>query len=873
MHEADSGLNITGNPYLLPTNVKPTEYGIVLEPNFDHLTFSGAEAILLNVLEPTQCITLHALNLLVHNVQVSDTSDAFEKEPVGKKVAAMTYDEKFQTISIHLDEPLEPGNAYVFLEFAGALQDNMRGLYVWHDEEGRAGLATQFEPTDARRMIPCFDQPNMKATFQLSVVVPKELQAFSNMPGEKHVDLESNKLVLFPPTPPISSYLLFFAVGNLECTEKVDSDGTPIRAWTTPGEKEKGRFAVDVACNTLPYYANEVFKRKCFVPKMDMFGFPEFEAGAMENPGAVAYRATALLIDPKNDSVSARKRVAEVVMHEFAHMWFGDEVTMEWWDDLWLNEAFATYMADVARAKFFPQWNIWESFLVNNLFRAFKEDSLRATKPIQVPLQSPGEINENFGAMAYSKGSAVLRMIEDVVSTPVFFAGVQRYLARHSLGNAKTKDLWQALEEESGMPIGNIMPCFTEQAGCPVVIVERAPFGDNKRSSLIMVQERFLSDGSTDSTQWNIPIRYSTQSQKTADVFFLKNKYDASLVVSARDDEWIKLNPGQTGYYRVLYDDAMQQQLHKATECHEISDIDALGLLNDLTVLASAGYKETAEALDALRYYTNRKNPNIWMVIAMFLSNVKNITTQRLELIEHEEAFGVFARRTLRPMAESLGWDARPEDSDLDKELRATLIETMGLFGDRKTIAEAQRRFNNMIAGGASFDANLHQAVYRIVANSMGMEGFEKLVALYRANEKDAREREWILRALGKLTDPEAVAKALEFSTSREVKDQDAWFPIVSFGANIQVWEFIKKHWVMYEQRFGEGMTLGRIAEFPASNFATSEMERDVKEFFQSHVVESAKRAMKRAVEAIRANVEWARRDSENLSRWLAKQK
>ena len=478
----------TSNPYRLPADVRPTTYELTLTPDLDSFTFEAEASIHLEVLEPASHIVANAAELAIASAEVTPAG--------GATLAARSVelDEEAERVTFVLDGELPGGPATLRARFTGVLNDQLRGFYRSQyeasDGSKRYLATTQFEATDARRAFPCWDEPAVKATYKVTLIIPEGLSAVSNMPIESETPVAGGKKALvFQETPKMSTYLLAFVIGDLASVEAKASDGTLVRVWATRGKEEQGRFAVENSVKLLDYF-NDYFGVSYPLPKMDHIAVPDFAAGAMENWGAITYRETALLFDPQNSAAAARQRIMEVVSHEMAHMWFGDLVTMEWWDDLWLNESFASWMGDKAVDRLYPEWNMWTQFVSQDTSAGLSLDGLANSHPIEADVKDPAEIRELFDAISYSKGGATLRMIEEYLGEEAFRQGLRAYISAHQYGNAKGADLWTALEEASGKPVTAIMNSWIRQTGYPIIDVEAKR--EDGEARLTVSQRRFL---------------------------------------------------------------------------------------------------------------------------------------------------------------------------------------------------------------------------------------------------------------------------------------------------------------------------------------------------------------------------------------------
>ena len=545
------------SPYRLPTNARPTAYRLTLTPDLQNFTFSGSVDIDVEVAEPTGRILLNAAELQISAATATVAS--------GQSIAAtgIILDEKRERASLVFPNSIPAGQATLSIEFTGILNDQLRGFYrcSYADADGvdQWMAATQFEATDARRALPCWDEPAAKATFQLALRIPAHLTAVSNtLPESETPAGEGVKEVRFAPTPKMSTYLLAFVVGDLASVEERAPNGTLVRIWATRGKEEQGHFALETAVDLLAYL-DFYFGIPYPLEKLDHIALPDFAAGAMENWGAITYREIALLFDPVNSAANTRQRIAEIVAHEMAHMWFGDLVTMEWWDDLWLNESFASWMGNKAVDHIRPEWDMWTQFVFQDTNGGLSLDGLKNSHPIEMQVTNPAEIGELFDAISYNKGGAVLRMLEDFLGAETFREGIHHYLKSHQYGNARTEDLWASLEQVSGQPITRIMNTWIKQAGYPVLQVSDADAAENGGKALTLSQSRFLYDGllgsdEADDSRWQVPVSIRQAGDEAKSTALMEDETLQAALAAADATGWVKVNAGQTGFYRVNYD-------------------------------------------------------------------------------------------------------------------------------------------------------------------------------------------------------------------------------------------------------------------------------------------------------------------------------
>ena len=558
---------------ILPDHVRPVHYDLTLTPNFDDFTFDGEVDITVRMQPGTTEIVLNCAEIDIKSAAVSWTDTDGEHT---QEAGSIAYDAEVETAAISIaGTPAYGlvGNQHLRMSFTGELNDKLRGFYrsQYTNPEGETAYlaTTQFEATDARRSLPCWDEPAVKATFQVTLNVPAEMAAVSNTPiiEERPGPTAGVKTVVFDTTPIMSTYLLAYVIGDLTHIEKEAADGTVVGIWMTRGKEEQGQFALDTSVKLLSFF-NDYFGIPYPLPKLDHLAIPDFAAGAMENWGCVTYRETALLVDPENSSAGTRQRVAEVVAHEMAHMWFGDLVTMDWWDDLWLNESFATWVGTKAVDWLFPEWSMWTQFVNMDTNRAFNLDGLKNSHPIEQEVLNPAEVSQLFDAISYSKGGSVLRMLEHFLSPSAFRQGLNIYLNRHSYANARTTDLWRALEESSGQPVNTIMSSWTGQTGYPVLDV--AASATEGGLALEVKQERFVFDsvlgddtGDDEEQVWPVPLTVTAAGAGVTAT--LVNAASDTVTVSApAEPDWFKVNPDQTGFYRVNYTDTDWDRLAPA---------------------------------------------------------------------------------------------------------------------------------------------------------------------------------------------------------------------------------------------------------------------------------------------------------------------
>lgn len=864
-------MTTTPSFYQLPDNAIPLKYSLTLTPDLELFTFSGEENIEIEITQPTTKLVVNAAE-----IEVKSASLVLQGGNV-IRIASIDYDEPKETVTFSLANSVEPGRARLDVEFTGILNDRLHGFYrsTYQSPDGqqRTMAATQFEPTDARRAFPCWDEPSIKASFEVTLVVPQNVAAVSNMPIVAEAHLENGtKNIRYQETPKMSTYLLAFIVGEMESIEATTDGGTLIRVFTTPGKVEQGRFALDVAVRLLDYY-NDYFGIPFPLEKLDHLAIPDFAAGAMENWGAITYREVALLYDPDNSASAAKERIAEVVAHEMAHMWFGDLVTMAWWNDLWLNESFASWMAFKAVDQLFPEWNMWTQFIAMDLNAGMALDGLENSHPIEQEVKDPSEINQLFDAISYSKGASIIRMLEQFISPETFRQGLHDYLANHTYGNARGIELWQAMQDVSGQPIVAMMASWIGQTGYPVVEAKIDRSQDTWRVDLH--QQRFLYAGlKEDSTLWQVPVAVVSGETSSQDrmvlgersaVLHLQNSTPSSAAT------WIKLNPGHTAFYRTVYEDSDWVALIAAVESQELSASDRLGLEADAYALARARVISATQFLELANAYRNEEEFAVWADLVGSLRAVDMLVAQE----SVSEEYRALARDILRPVVRKMGWDPVPGESHLNAMLRNTVIGGLGAFGDQEILEEASHRFLRYLEDPSSLPADIRSVVYGLAAQNGDTNTYESIHNLAK-EEQFQEERLRLYGALTRFSSGELINQTLGLSLTDEVRSQDTVSLITQTTGNRNrgtrlAWDFVKENWTEMDRRYGQGgFAMMRLVSM-AGGFTTIEEHHEVEEFFKEHPVPSATRTIQQALERIDLNAKWLDRNRDELTAWFQK--
>ncbi|ALC43653.1 Psa [Drosophila busckii] len=852
----------------LPNNVVPKHYELLLQPDLKAFTFTGKTIVQITVNEPSTRIILNALDITIDSAE-------FQYDCEKLKPNSISYSKDNETATLEFIEEIPPCAGVLYMTFTGELNDKMKGFYrskyfTAAGEERYAGV-TQFEATDARRCFPCWDEPAIKATFDITLVVPKDRVALSNMPVMKEDELPGDmRRVRFDRTPIMSTYLVAVVVGEYDYVEGKSTDGVIVRVFTPVGKKEQGQFALEVATKVLPYYKS-YFNIAYPLPKMDLIAISDFSAGAMENWGLVTYRETFVLVDPKNTSLMRKQSIALTVGHEIAHQWFGNLVTMEWWTHLWLNEGYASFVEFLCVHHLFPEYDIWTQFVTDMYTRALELDSLKNSHPIEVPVGHPSEIDEIFDEISYNKGASVIRMLHDYIGEDDFRKGMNLYLTRHQYKNTCTEDLWEALQEASSKNVAAVMSSWTQYKGFPVVSVESEQKNETQRI-LRLKQSKFTADGSKadEDCLWVVPISVSTSRNPTqiAKTFLLEKSSMEVVLDGVSADDWIKINPGTVGYYRTRYSQDMLEKLLPAVENMELPPLDRLGLIDDMFAMVQAGQARTDEVLQLVGSYRNETNYTVWTAISNSLANL-HILISHTDLMDD---FNTFGRALYEPVAARLGWEPRDNENHLDTLLRSLVLTRLVSFRSPDIIEEARKRFHSHVNGTKPLPADLRSTCYKAVLQDGDEKIFEEMLSLYRTTDLH-EEQDRISRALGCIGDVKLLRRVIDFAMSGEVRAQDSVFVIVAVAVNPKgrdmAWEFFKENNKQLLEQYQGGFLLTRLIKYLIENFASEERAREVEEFFKSTQIPGCERTVMQAVETIRLNAAWLDRDSEALSSYL----
>ena len=839
--------------YRLPRTAEPHRYRLTLSPDLDGATFEGRVEIDLTLHEPTTSLVCNAAELTIHESSVEDEE--------GRTIpAGATVDPDEERVVFAVEEELAPGPAVLRCRFSGILNDKLHGFYrsTFRDDAGTEHVVatTQMEATDARRAFPCWDEPDRKAVFEVTLEVADGLAAFSNSPVVAEAPLAGGRrAVRFAPTIKMSTYLVAFIVGPLEATEPRNVDGVAVRVVHVPGRGHLTEHALDVAAHALRFFS-KYFDLPYPGDKLDLVAIPDFAFGAMENLGCVTFRETALLVDTGQAARVELERIADVVSHEIAHMWFGDLVTMRWWNGIWLNEAFATFMEILCVDAYRPTWQRWTSFGLERE-SALAVDGLHSTRPVEYPVGRPEEAEGMFDVLTYQKGGAVLRMLEQYITPEVFRDGVRAYLRRHAHANTDTGDLWDALETVSGEPVREVMDTWIFQGGFPLVRagaeLSQAPFAYRPSSP---------GDDSAIHGPWKVPVIVRSLDGASAPERLLLSEEPATV---AQTTTSAVVNAGGWGFYRVSYPSEHLEALG-----HRLGDLDPLerfNLLTDTWALTLSGSTQLSDFLALSSGLGDDDEPATWQVVAGALGLIDRVASDG-----DREVLAGATRDLLGHRAEALGWERAEGEGERIAGLRALLLRTLGTIGRAGDVRqEALARFDATLQGGSPLDPDLESAVLEVVAAQLRPGDFDLMLERYRKPATPQEEMRY-LYSLSAFPDVALAQRAFALALE-EVRTQNAPFLIHSLLANRvagpTVWQRVTENWDAILGRFPTN-TLSRMVDGVRTLCADPELASSVARFLRDHPLPSGERSVAQTLERLEVNVSFGRHEGPRLGSVLA---
>ncbi len=827
--------------------VIPEHYVIKIEPNLSTFVFYGQETIHVFVRKSTDRITLNSKNLEILSASATSGGRTYG--------ARLSINKVKEEITLHLLHRVK-GKVKIDINFSGRNEDKLYGFYRSSYEykgKKRYLLTTQFEPNDARSAFPCFDEPVLKATFSLSMAIDRSMSAISNMPIKIESDIDNGKkLVEFDITPKMSSYLLYFSVGNFErITKRLGK--IEVGVITVPGRIKQAEMALGFGVKFVEFFQN-YFKIRYPLPKIDLIAVPDFAVGAMENWGAITFREVRLLGDEKKSALQAKQSIASVIAHELAHQWFGDLVTMEWWDDLWLNESFATFMACKALDSVFPEWKMDDQYLLEAVSVAMNSDQLISTHPISVNVKNPAEIEQIFDNISYEKGGSVLYMLENYVGLEVFRKGLHNFLSKNSYSNATKTELWGEISAEARKRGIRDVECIAknwiEMPGYPVVEVSQS------KSTLDLVQNRLTLSTALKSDAWPIPLSYKMQDGSKGSILMLKKR----LRIKIGGNKWVKLNQSQLGFYRASYPEDILEGLGKAIRTGIIQDRDAWGVENDLFFFARSARMHVSEYFDFITKYcmVDSQLLNFGVLSHLiWLCTILEGTNMQAKANAAAASYG-------KAVLGRLTWDSEEDDNPLTVMLRASSISLLGLIRYDEVIKKSKSLFKAFLDKKRAINPDLRLPVYVNVVRSDPDRTYSAMKQLYlRADDPEAKKL--FLMAIGAASDKAHARDVMSFSISKSVRLQDSLFVLSSEASHPEahslLWSWLKQNWKFILRKYPVGMHRRFIELFSSAKDVS--ICYDMKKFFgvKANAPDEVKRAITQTLERIQANISFIKKN------------
>ena len=854
--------------YRLPRTVLPRHYELTLAPDLGASTFEGTETVTVEVLEAVDEIVLNATELEVNHAVLRSGELTV--------AAAVHLDAERERATLALDSTAQPGQWELEMRFSGVLNDKLAGFYrstyTGADGVERVIATTQFESTDARRAFPCWDEPDFKAVFGVTLVVEDGLVAISNGAVAREVPAGPGKrAVTFAETMPMSTYLVAFVVGPLELTDPVDVDGTPLRVAYVPGKAHLTGFALEVGAHSLRFFT-DYFGIPYPADKLDLIALPDFAFGAMENLGAVTFRETALLVDPETASRLDHERVADVVAHEIAHMWFGDLVTMKWWNGIWLNEAFATFMELLAVDAFRPEWERWVSFSTGRA-SAMNTDGMASTRPVEFPVAAPEEAEGMFDVLTYQKGASVVRMLEQYLGADAFRSGIRLYMQKHAYGNTETTDLWDAIEEATGEPVRSAMDSWIFQGGHPIVTVdtgEPTPGRDAEGSpGLVLGQRRFryLPGPDDAEARWQVPVMLRASVDGTVATRKLLLADQAALIdFGGGKLDWLVANAGGSGFYRTRYGPEQLRALTADLAAAHLSPVERFNLVSDTWAAVLAGLAPLEDFIDLVSLLGDEEDPTVWAAVLGPFGLIERGLRE-----QDRPVLAAFLRRLAGPAFARLGWTSQPGEGDKTPTLRARLIDHLGTLGaDPAVQQQAAELHARYVQDRSAMDADIVPAVVHVVGHTGGEAEYEQFLERYRHPATPQEEVRYLM-ALASFGDEGLLRRTLDLAET-EVRTQNAPFLINAALANPAhgpaAWAWLTERWTSLLERFPHNSHARMVDS--VSLLATPELAREIRSFLTDHPVTAGQKTVEQTLERLDVNVAFLQRERDRLPRVLA---
>lgn len=851
----------------LYSEFKPEHYELSLAPDREKLTFHGRVIISgQKTGRPSQRITLHQKGLRVKSAKLirHDKKTGADELQLGRVNVHKAYDE----LRLHAKQLLYPGNYTIEVEFSGRITEPMHGIYPCNFKlNGRPKqlIATQFESHHAREAFPCVDEPEAKATFDLILTTPVGETAIANTPIKRQ-ETKNNRLeTAFETTPRMSTYLLAFAYGELGFKGSKTASGTEVRVYATPDKVELTDFALDVGVRSLEFF-EQYYGVKYPLPKLDLIGLPDYSAGAMENWGLITFRESVLYVDPKSSTIETKQYVAMVVAHEIAHQWFGNLVTMKWWNDLWLNESFANLMEYRAVDQLFPQWNIWQDFVQREVSSALARDALPNVQPVQVEVNHPSELGALFDpSIVYAKGGSLLNMVRHLIGEDAFRAGLKTYFNEFKYTNTTAADLWRHLEAASGKDIAKIMKNWLEQPGFPVIEVEHTP-----ASGSYTARQRRLVVGAQPpdkSTVWQVPLAASKKSDKP----MLGKKTDSFKNETAGNYPLTLNHDGHSYFVSHYANNQHLEQITTAVKKGILSPIDRLLLVQNQLLLERAGLVATLQNIQLLNAYANERDETVWGMLAGIIGNARTLIDKAKDM---EKRLNALVRPLAAPLVKELGWDGAKNEPSQTLKLRGLALGLAAGAEDKAVIKEGLRRFEQFNKP-SDLAPDVRSVVYFIAVRHGKDAAFNQLLKLYQTLN-NAEDKDDIAAELTATRDTTKIKQLLAMITSDYVRLQDAptWFAWLMrnrYSADL-AWQWLNDNWKWVEGKYGDDKSYDRFPRYAAMALSYPAQLKEYKAFFEPKTNIALARPIKLGIEEIASRVAWRDRNEAAVKQWLASQ-
>jgi aminopeptidase N len=844
---------------------QPSNYKIELNPDRDSMTLEGSVIITGHKAgRPSQRITLHQ-----HGLKITEASIARHDKKITHEVPVerISHHKSFDEVRLHTKDTLFPGQYTLTLHFTGKIQDGMHGIYASNYElDGQKAklVSTQFESHHAREGFPCIDEPEAKATFDLTLLSPLNEAVIGNMPAAHQAEKNGKLTTTFETTPKMSTYLLAFVFGDMQYKETKTNNGVDVRVWATKAQPaESLDFPLDVAKRGIEFF-DEYYDTPYPLAKCDHIAIPDFSAGAMENWGLITYRERCLLVDPSTASQTSREIVCSVICHELSHQWFGDLVTMKWWDDLWLNESFANVMEYVATDALFPEWTIWNTFITQEGLSALRRDSIAGVQAVKTEVRHPDEISTLFDpSIVYAKGGRLLNMMMHYLGEADFRKGLKAYFTKHAYGNTRGDDLWAALSAASGKDIAAFMNPWLTRSGYPVVSATQ------NDQELTLTQKHFLMDPAKADAErvWPVPL---LSNNATLPALLEKQ----SQTVALKSKEYIRLNQGAIGHYIVHYTNPTHaSSIAKLVSDKQLDSAERLMLLSDTSMLGRAGVESFAATLELLEHYTQEDSEPVWDIISLVLADCRRFVDVNAEL---EKPIKALIRKLVESEFQRLGWDEKQGEPSQDTKLRATIIG-LGVYSEHPEICKhALELFEGYKKDDQSVDPELRGIIFGAAVRNDVPGAFDYLLDMdQKTNNVDLKQE--ILGALTLTKQPEQIKvllARLKDSDQVRLQDVDHWlvYLLRSRYARNQSWDWLRGNWDWIEEVFGEDKSYDYFPRYAASAFSTQKLLDEYKAFFEPLKDQPAlTRNIVMGIEELENRVAWLSRDLASVEAYFAK--